>query len=364
MSMFKLSNKTLSRDLYESFIDKDHFLAQLDWRLNWDDLALPLNDLAKNAEGGRPSYPPVLMIKMLFLSFLFDLSDRDTEFFATNNLLAKYFLRLPINETAPDHTTVCRFRDAVLKEKGEAFFLTLFRDVMAQAKERGIVFGSIHALDATHTIADVNTFEDGTNVKHYEGKHRDPDAAWGVKGSETKVTPEGKKIEVLKTFYGYKSHILGETTHGLITGIYTTPGNIADIDGGDWLVNRVLLPTEIKNTPFITADKGYGCPVWINLLEKYTGITTAFHLPEYLLNTGDYQEHWKHYYEQDENRKTIRKERYIIERINADVKNNHSLRRCRYLGKTKYAYQAIMASIAHNVKTIVTLLSGAKLRPI
>ena len=114
MSMFQLSNKTLSRDLYESFIDKNHFLAQLDWVLNWDDLSEPLYDLARNAHGGRPRYPLDIMLKMIFLSFLFDLSDRDTEFFATNNLLAKYFLRLPINETAPDHSSICRFRDGVL----------------------------------------------------------------------------------------------------------------------------------------------------------------------------------------------------------------------------------------------------------
>ena len=47
--MFKLSPKTLTRDIYENFIDKNHFLAQLDWVFNWDELAEPLFDLAKNA---------------------------------------------------------------------------------------------------------------------------------------------------------------------------------------------------------------------------------------------------------------------------------------------------------------------------
>ena len=235
---------------------------------------------------------------------------------------------------------------------------------MSQAKERGIFFGNIHTLDATHTVADVDTAKDGYNQKHLGALPRDPDAAWGVKGDEKKMTTNGTVVDVLKTFFGYKSHLIAETTHGLLTGVHITAGNISDLDGGDWLVHRILLPTEIQDIHILLADKGYGCPVWINLLEKYTGIVTAFSLPKTLLTYGQHQDRWKQYYETDEHRKTLRKERSIIERINADLKDNHSLRHCRYLGKTKYTFQTIMASIAHNVKIIMKLTTGARLRPI
>jgi IS5 family transposase len=349
--------------LYEGCIDKDHFLAQLDWIFNWDDLAEPLFDLANNAHGGRPRYSPLIMLKMLFLSFLFDKSDRDMEFAATNNLLIKYFLRLPIDGKSPDHSSISRFRDEILREKGGEFFKDMFYSIVAQAKDKGINFSTIQALDATHTTADVNTHNDGHKVKHLEGKPRDKDASWGCKGTETKITSKGKKVEVNKYFYGYKAHLTAETNHGLVTEYHTTTGKTADIDGGDRLIHRVMGEKQRKQIDILTADKGYGSPVWINLLEKFTDIITAFCLPKTMTEQGFKKEKWQSY-DQDFNRKTMRKLRYVIERTNGDLKNNHSLRRCRYLGLQKYNFQTAMASIAHNVKTSVRIITGARLRPI
>ena len=361
--MFQLPNSYLAKEVYKSFIDPKHFLVKLESLLDWHDLAFPLIEMAKNEHGGRPRYAPVLMLKMLFLSFLFNLSDRDTEFTATNNLLAKYFLGLPINEAAPDHSSLSRFRDQILKVKGVSFFEALFREVILKAKDHGVVFGMVAALDATHTLSKVNAPKDAHLQKEYGAPPQDPDAKWGVKGSETKVTPQGKKIDVLKTFHGYKAHLLAETKHGLITGLYATPGNTADLDGGDELIHRILTNEERKEIQVLTADKAYGCPVWINMLEKHTGITTAFSLPKTMTERGYRKKKWQDYVK-DPNRIVFRKERYIVERVNADLKENHSLRRSRYLGLIKYRLQMVMASLAHNVKLIVRILTGVTLRPI
>lgn len=361
--MFTLPNQYLARDVYKSFIDKEHFLVKLEALLDWHDLAHPLMELAQNTHGGRPRYAPVLMLKMLFLSFLFNLSDRDTEFSATNNLLAKYFLGLPINEPAPDHSSLSRFREEVLRVKGLSFFEDLFRQVIVQAKTQGVVFGVVSALDATHTLAKVDTARDGHAQKHYGAPSTDPDAKWGVKGKETKMTTQGQKVDVLKTFYGYKAHLLAETKHGLITGLYGTPGNTADLDGGDELLHRILTESERAEIQVLTADKAYGCPLWVNMLEKYTGITTAFALPRTMTEKGYRREKWQSYV-QDPNRRIFRKERSVVERVNADLKENHSLRRSRYLGLIKYRLQLVMASIAHNVKLMMRILTEVTLRPI
>lgn len=361
--MFTLPNSYLARDVYKSFIDQNHFLVKLESLLDWHELASPLNNLAQNTHGGRPRYAPVLMLKMLFLSFLFNLSDRDTEFTATNNLLAKYFLGLPINEAAPDHSSLSRFRDDVLNTKGVSFFEELFRTVIVQAKAQGVAFGVVAALDSTHTLAKVDTAKDGHAQKHYGAPPTDPDAKWGVKGHETKMTPSGDKVSVLKTFYGYKAHLLAETNSGLITGMYATPGNTADIDGGDELIHRILTDQERKEIQVLTADKAYGCPIWINVLEKHTDIMTAFALPRTMTEKGYRKKKWQEYVK-DRNRIIFRKERSVIERVNADLKESHSLRRCRYLGLIKYRLQMAMASIAHNVKLVMRILTGTTLRPI
>jgi transposase len=363
MPIFKTQNQFMSRGVYESCIDRNHFLVKLGEVFDWYALSEPLVSLALNSTGGRPRWAPEVMVKMLFLSFLFDLSDRDTEALATNHLAAKYFLGLPINEKAPDFSTLARFRDEVLMKKGIAYFLTLFRELTAKAKAHGVVFGTVHAIDSTHVSADVDTAKDGHDQKHYGSKPRDSEAAYGVKGSEEKMGTNGKLVSVLKTFYGFKAHLLAETNFGLVTGVHATPGNIADIDGGDDLIHKQLTEEEQKSVAILTADKGYACPVWINLLEKHTGIITAFSLPKTMTARGEHARKWKGY-EADESRKVFRHERPVIERVNADLKDNHGLRRCRFLGLSKFTMQTIMASVAHNAKIIVRLLSGVRLRPI
>lgn len=358
MSIIKLPNAFLSRDAYTGCIDQNHFLVKLEQCFDWNILAQPLFDLGGNDRGGRPRYPSALMLKMLFISFLFDHSDRDTEFAATNNLLVKYFLGLPIDERAPDHTSLCRFREEVLAKKGPSFFTDLFRSLMKQAKDHGIEGGIVQALDATHTFANVDT-----EKRQDPGSPRDPDARWGCKGDETKVTKDGKKVKIPKWFFGYKAHLLGETLHELITGFHVTAGHVADIDGGDWLIHRILTNDERSRLAVLPADKGYGCPVFINFLEKYTGIMTAFSLPRTMTSKGEHREKWNAY-EADEGRRAFRRNRPVIERINGDLKDHHGMRRCRYLGLMKYHLQVAMSSMAHNLKIYIRLMTGARFKSI
>ena len=59
---------------------------------------------------GRDPWDPVIMFKMVFLQFLYDLSDRQVEERATWDLMFKCFMGLSAEELPPHHTTLCRFR--------------------------------------------------------------------------------------------------------------------------------------------------------------------------------------------------------------------------------------------------------------
>ncbi len=62
-----------------------------------------------------PLYPPAMLFKMLFLSYLYNLSDRDMEDLANLHILVKGFLGLAGDMLAPDHSTLAsRKREAVL----------------------------------------------------------------------------------------------------------------------------------------------------------------------------------------------------------------------------------------------------------
>ncbi|MBI4714186.1 transposase [Candidatus Uhrbacteria bacterium] len=150
--MFKLSNHFMSHDVYKSFIDESHFLSQLGKVFDWDEMASPLWNLAKNAQGGRPRQNPVVLLKMLFLCFLYNRSDREMEQMATSDLYVKYFLELPIDGLSPDHSSLSRFRDEVLEKEGPAFFTKIFDSILTEATRHGIVFGRVYAIDATHVV--------------------------------------------------------------------------------------------------------------------------------------------------------------------------------------------------------------------
>ena len=156
--------------------------------------------------------------------------------------------------------------------------------------------------------------------------------------------------------------MIAETNHGLINAFSAVSGKTADIDAGDVLLNRDMTKVELKRLKILTADKGYGCPIFINLLEKYQGVQAAFYLPKPLLE-GKLKSRWEKYI-QDETRVRARKKRYVVERVNADLKDNHSLRRCRYLGLSKYYYQVAMSALAYNLKHLVTIMTGSRFKPI
>ena len=359
--MFTLPNRYLSEDIYKSFIGESHFLCQLKVVFRWDELAAPLWNLAKNERTGRPRTSPVVLLKMLFLCFLYNRSDREMEAMATSDLYVKYFLGLAIDGLAPDHSSLSRFRDEVLETQGMAFFTNLFESILKEAPRHGIVFGRVYAIDATHVVSSINGKTDTHNMNTTGTKSKDLDASWGSKGFETKLSKEGVRVQVGKYFFGYKVHAVCETKRGLVTNLSVTTGRVTDLDAADILLHRTLTDTQRQAIDVLTADKGYACPVFVNLLEKHTGIMTAFHLPETMTKRGEHQDKWQAYVA-DEGRTAFRKERPTIERVFGDTKNKHGLRRAKYKGLLKLALQSTLSMMAHNVKILMREIFGARLQ--
>ena len=76
--------------IYDQVIPDDHFLKQLEKAIDFSFV----NDLrrdAYNPDRGRPAYEPQMMFKMLFLQFLYDISDRRIEEEVNFNIVLKWF---------------------------------------------------------------------------------------------------------------------------------------------------------------------------------------------------------------------------------------------------------------------------------
>ena len=100
---------------------------------------------------GRPSFPPEVLFKILFLEFFSNLSDYEAIDQVKTNILFRYFAGLSISSPTPDHATVSVFR----KRLGEERFKKLFNRVVLLAKEKGLIEGRLKIIDSTHISAHV-----------------------------------------------------------------------------------------------------------------------------------------------------------------------------------------------------------------
>lgn len=357
-------NLYLSNAIYDNLIPQKDFFRAINQLIDWYELSFDLKFLAQNDHGGRPRYSNELIFKMLFLSFLYNISDRETEELCTNNIRIKYFLSLDITQPAPDFSLLCLYRKQIIKKLGQEWINNVFYKILNDIQTAGVTIGKIKALDSTHTVSNVNTKKNDDNKDNDDSNNlpRDPDASWGCKGTEKRLTKDKKSVNVLKYFFGYKAHILAENNYGIITGISVSPGNVADIDAGEDLVINKLFKERNQKIDILTADKAYGCGVLIRILEKDYSIQTAIALNNNFFR-GKYKQNWLAY-TNDPVKKTYRAKRFIVEQVNADLKDNHGLRRCRYLGLDKYNFQSVMTAIVHNIKRTVKVLFGLNFKPV
>jgi len=98
-----------------SLIPKNHLFRRLRALLDWEALAAEIYDCYQDA--GRPLVPPEMMIRIVFLQFLVDRSDRQIEDDLLMHNGYKFFVGLAADERGLDHSTLSRFRDRVGPER-------------------------------------------------------------------------------------------------------------------------------------------------------------------------------------------------------------------------------------------------------
>jgi len=134
----------------EYFLPKEHELLKIKEKVDFSFIEEETKDLyAKVA--GRPSYPPEVMFKILFLEFYYNLSDVEVVKQLKFNVLFRCFAGIKIEDPLPDDTSLVVFR----KRLGEERFETIFDEFVKQCKEEGLLEERLKAVDATHIVVDV-----------------------------------------------------------------------------------------------------------------------------------------------------------------------------------------------------------------
>lgn len=137
--------------VYENLLPAEHILLDIKQNLDFSFVEEETKDLYDN-QLGRPSYPPEVLFKMLFLEFYYKLSDVEAAQQCKYNVLYRYFIGLQIHDPTPDDTSLVVFRERLGKER----FERLFDRIVLQAKEKGLLKERLKIVDASKINADIS----------------------------------------------------------------------------------------------------------------------------------------------------------------------------------------------------------------
>ena len=102
---------------------------------------------------GAPAYPPSAMLKALLLQQWYGLSDPGLEEALWDRLSFRVFCGLPLGETAPDYSTINRFRNALSKDGLDR---QVFEAINRQLDQKGLLLRKGTLIDASLIPAAVN----------------------------------------------------------------------------------------------------------------------------------------------------------------------------------------------------------------
>ena len=178
--------------LYEK-IPETHLLKRIDKAVDFSFINELLADsYCKN--NGRPAKEPEMMMKLLFLQYIYALSDVKVIDEATFNLTYLWFLRLNPEDKLPDPSLLAKFRTQRLRELSLDDIIT---EIVRQCVENGVIKNGSISIDATHIEANTIKKVPERIMKHlakkiFKGLRTDLGA---IPASIDTNIPDYKKIE-------------------------------------------------------------------------------------------------------------------------------------------------------------------------
>jgi len=292
---------------------------------------------------GAKAYPAIQMFKVLLLQQWYGLSDQEAEFTMLDRISFIRFVGLSLEESVPDHTTICRFRNLLI---GKHLLQSLLDEINCQMEKQGKLVKNGVAVDASiissaarpRKQVDIETVvcdrEEGESATDTQTKvsvsySHDRDAAWTKKGKEF--------------HYGYKAHTSVDVDTGLILAAHATPANHSDTGEMEVLVKASRLPAKSR----VYADKGYTSASNRKLLKQHS-------CKDGIMNRA-YRNKPLTVRERKRN-KLISKKRYIVERVFGTLKQRYDMARASYLGTVKVEGELLLSSLAYNLKRALFLL--------
>lgn len=145
---YQLSRSDL--EIFDAVVPVDHPLRTSLKVIPWDSF-VPILENYYKPNRGQPALSPLLMLKLVFLQYQFNLSDRQVMERADTDLLFRMFLQVPLRFQLPDASLLTKFRGRL----GAEGFKQVFSQLVSYAREAGLVKDRLRLKDASHVIANI-----------------------------------------------------------------------------------------------------------------------------------------------------------------------------------------------------------------
>ena len=333
---------------------KKTFFQQIDALIDWNTVKKVIDKhyQPQKRSTGKPAYSGLMLFKMSLLQTWYGLSDYEVEDRVNDSLSFSYFLGMNIEEAAPDHSTLSRFRSRMTKAEA---YDPIFQEVNRQLEEAGIIVKTGALVDASiidtplkpkgraRHMLDQDKESDGENDgegeeqiadKQQDDKERKP------KTSEKEVPPSVDKDGAWvkkggKVRYGYKKHHITDR-EGLMIGVMTTPGNVHETS----MLEELLDLGKLEKGTWLGADKGY-------VSKKNSKVLEEKGLKDRILKKAKRGKQLR----ASEKRfnKLVGRLRYKVERGFGSIKRWFGGGTARYRGIAKMHSQNLLEALCHNL---------------
>lgn len=136
--------------VFNTVVPPSHYLRRVSELIDFDRFRDRMSD-AYSPDQGRPADDPVVYLKLEFLQYHDNLSDRKVIERGQTDLAYRFFLGMPLSYALPHPSSLSYFRARLGPEKHRE----IFDELVAQAREQGLVKDRLRLKDATHVIANV-----------------------------------------------------------------------------------------------------------------------------------------------------------------------------------------------------------------
>jgi IS5 family transposase len=204
-------------------------LSEIAGLIDWEPFEAALSAIHASRRG-EPSYPPLVMFKVLLLQRWYQLSDPALEEAMYDRLSFRRFAGLALDDDTPDHSTIFRFREQVTARE---LIAPLLAELSRQLEAAGAILKQGTLIDASI----IQSAARRPRMDEDKVSPVDPDARFGTNNERRRYT------------FGYKLHVAVDAGSGLVRALATTPANVQEVALAGGLVRGDELA--------VYADRGY-----------------------------------------------------------------------------------------------------------